>query len=126
MDLLDPFLDRFAALPHNVQRLVAILMIAVVGHRLATLAGRVVDRAVGKFGKNSTKAFLCSISAYLLLMGCFCAMLNAVSGNAVSVNILFATIAIVVVVLAFKGWRKQRKRTVTTSFRPPERRPGGE
>jgi tetrahydromethanopterin S-methyltransferase subunit C len=126
MDLLDPFLDRFAALPHNVQRLVAILMIAVVGRRLATLAGRVVDRAVGKFGKNSTKAFLCSISAYLLLMGCFCAMLDAVSGDAVFANILFAIIAIGVVALAFKGWIRQRKQTAAASPRASEKRPGGE
>ena len=111
MDLLDPFLDRFAALPHNVQRLVAILMIAVVGHRLATLAGRALDRTEEKSGKNSTKAFLCSVFAYLLLMGCFCAMLDAVSGDAVFANILFAIIAIGGVALAFKGWRKQRKKT---------------
>ena len=117
MDLLDPFLDRFAALPHNVQRLVAILMIAVVGHRLATLAGRALDRTEEKFGKNSTKAFLCSVFAYLLLMGCFCAMLDAAFGADASVNILFAIVAFCYIVLAFKGWRKQRKQATAPKRR---------
>ena len=54
MRLFGPFLDWFAALPHNVQRLFALLMVAVIGHRLATLVGRVVERAAEKFGKNST------------------------------------------------------------------------
>ena len=117
MRLFDPFLDWFAALPHNVQRLFALLMVAVIGHRLATLVGRVVERAAEKFGKNSTKAFLCSMSAYLLLMGCFCAMLDVAFGADAGVNILFAIVAFCYIVLAFKGWRKQRKQATAPKRR---------